>query len=299
MSKRKFNVGDKVQLTPKFQNVYNSIGDKQGEVIEIESNGNRSVYLVSFENKKFMSVYYSYQLDRASKFKKGDKVTFTPQAIQWLYKNGYCEIGSTCNNLIDPDTPYTISNVYKSGGYDGYKYSLVGADCIVATDDDLELYDESKDGLTIDEVMYNPRDDIFFNQHTDRMKRWTDICNEYLKEFCDRHDYTYHPCDWIGGEVGGIIEIADMFVTMDNIRYDVDNNITVDKFSDWYWNSVEHSELGLKYMNYPSYCKGAPDPYTREQIQAIREGQMKIRQAKEDLRKTMDELGGDFSKLLF
>ena len=52
-------------------------------------------------------------------------------------------------------------------------------------------------------------------------------------------------------------------------------------------------------MNYPSYCKGAPDPYTREQIQSIRDGQMCIRKAKEDLRKTMDELGGDFSKLLF
>lgn len=307
-----------------------------------------------------------------AKFKVGDKVTFTYQARQWLIDHGYW---SKISKFVDPDEQYTISNVYKSGDYGGYKYDLVEVDCIVATDDDLELvseatenkvesdnkfhvgdpviltdkakkwlidkgyvnidlhqvytilevttfyghsyrlkginssvcffdddlelFNESKDGLVIDDVMYNPRDDIFFNQRTDRMTRWVDICNEYLRLFCDRHGYAYHPEDWIGGEAGGIIEIADMFVNMDNIRYDVDNEIPTDKFSEWYWNSVEHSELGLKYMNYPSYCKGAPDPYTQEQIQSIREGQLRVRKAKEDLRKTVNELGGDFSKLLF
>ena len=374
MSKTKFKVGDKVQLVPKFQKMYNSIGDKRGEVVKIESKNNRSVYWVSFENKKFMGEYYSYQLDRAQKFKKGDKVTFTPQAKQWLIDHGYWG-EDEISKFIDPDAQYTIRNVYKSIKYSGYIYDLVGAGGVEATDDDLELvsevpenkvdanskfkvgdkviltnkaknwltdrgyyvnvdfrqvytimeithfhgetyrlkgmrgirffdddlelYDENKEGLTVNEECHNTSNLISFNQHTDRMKKWVYICNEYLKEFCNRHDYAYQPEDWIGGEVGEIIEIADMFVTMDDIRYDVDNNIPTDKFSDWYWNSVEHSELGLTYMNYPSYCKGAPDPYTQEQIQSIREGQMRVRKAKEDLMKTIDELGGDFSKALF
>ena len=360
MSKAKFKVGDKVQLTPKLQKQYNSIGDKRGEVIRTGSTGNRSMYCVSFEGKKMDSWYYSYELDLVPKFKKGDKVSFAPQAKQWLIDNEYWGLNhKSYRVLINPDEQYTISEVYKSDGHDGYKgykYNLVGVDCIVATDDDLELVTEVTENKVDTNSKFKVGDEViltekakkwlieggyknlnktytileitnfhghsyilkeitnaivFFdddlelydenkdNQRTDRMKKWVDICNEYLKEFCDRHDCEYHPLDWVGGEVGTIIEIADMFVTMDNIRYDVDNDIPTDKFFDWYWNSVEHSELGLNYMNYPSYCKGAPDPYTQEQIQSIREGQIKVRQTKEDLRKMIDDLGGDFSKLLF
>lgn len=380
MSKSKFKVGDKVQLAPKFQKIYNSIGDKQGEVIKIKSNGNRSVYWVSFEDKKFMGEYYSYELDRASKFKAGDEVILTEKAKKWFIDRGYVN--------IDFRQVYTIKEVTSFCGtsyiLNGFK-EVVGG--IVFFDDDLELYDESKEGRTVAndppsvidskfhtgdviklkdstvdwlldyygsdsikqrDVLYSiwkrnnsftikkafiyqdrqafringldekfaffendlmsatrtdsckEYDNITENEYHNRLKsNFKEICNRYLEEFCNRHDYAYHPEDWIGGEVGGIIEIADMFVTMDNIRYDVDNDIPTDKFSDWYWNSVEHSELGLTYMNYPSYCNGAPDPYTQEQIQSIRDGQIRVRQAKEDLMKTIDELGGDFSKVLF
>lgn len=117
----------------------------------------------------------------------------------------------------------------------------------------------------------------------DLMKSWNDICNKYLKAFCVKHDYKYEP-DWIGGDVGTIIEISDMFVNMDDIRYDVDNNIPEYKFANWYWKHLEVYELtGEYYLNYKSYCKGAPDEWTEERMNKIRENKKYIDRIKKEL----------------
>ena len=115
---------------------------------------------------------------------------------------------------------------------------------------------------------------------------WCDICNQYLKLFCEKHEYTYEPYMWVGDEVGGIIEVCDMFVNFDDIRYDVDNDVPEDYFAKWYWKGLEVYQLtGKKYMNYPSFCKGAPDEWTEERMQAIREMNKRIEQEKEELQK--------------
>ena len=61
MIKRKFNIGDKVVIAPKYKNRYNSI-ITTGEVVDIWSNGDRAVYQVTFEDKKPKFTFYSYEL---------------------------------------------------------------------------------------------------------------------------------------------------------------------------------------------------------------------------------------------
>lgn len=127
--------------------------------------------------------------------------------------------------------------------------------------------------------------------------RWSEICDEYLRVFCERHEYEYDPYMWVGSDPGTIIEVCDMFVSMENIRYDVDNNIDPELFHKWYWKSLELSQLGVEHwMNYPSYCKGAPDEWTEERMQRLREANKRVEEAKRELQ---DEIDSYKQKSLF
>ena len=120
---------------------------------------------------------------------------------------------------------------------------------------------------------------------------WRSICNQYLLKFCDRHQYHYDPDMWVANNPGTIICINDMFVSMEDIRFDVDNNIDIDCFDSWYWKSVDVYELtGQKYMNYHSFCSGAPDIYTEEKLKSIREAKVNVEKAKEALQFEIDRL---------
>lgn len=129
---------------------------------------------------------------------------------------------------------------------------------------------------------------------------WEKVCHRYLFAFCRRHDYTYDPDNWIGGDVGTTIEVCDMFIHMDDIRYDVDNNVPVSLFAEWYWKDLEVYELTdgrEKYMNFPSYCKGAPDNWTPERLEALKEGKRRVREANEALEKIIKDLHENVSNV--
>ena len=65
--------------------------------------------------------------------------------------------------------------------------------------------------------------------------RWANICNEYLEKFCRKHKYNIDPYPWVGDDPGTVAMIGDLLVGMDNMRYDIDNNIPEDFFEKWYW----------------------------------------------------------------
>ena len=117
-----------------------------------------------------------------------------------------------------------------------------------------------------------------------RIIAWNEICFQYVEAFCQRHGYTPERDAWVAGDVGTTICINDMYIGMDEIRYDVDNDVPVEKFEEWYWKSLDVYELtGEKWMNYPSFCKGAPDTWPNEQLNKIRESKKRIDQLKQEL----------------
>lgn len=128
-------------------------------------------------------------------------------------------------------------------------------------------------------------------------QQWKQVCNAYLRAFCERHDYTYDPKDWVCGDraetIGTVVEVADMFIDMDDLRYDVDNNVPIDKFETWYYKRLELYELGIEvWLNYPNYCKGAPDEWTEERMERLRESHQRLQEAKARL----EELCKDYKK---
>ena len=100
-------------------------------------------------------------------------------------------------------------------------------------------------------------------------ERYKNICNEYLQRFCIKQGYHYEPDDaWVAGDAGGCATIGDYVFGFDEIRYDIDNDVPKGKIIAWYDYVLEIRTLGLpKTINYPSYCKGAPLPYSREEIE--------------------------------
>lgn len=125
---------------------------------------------------------------------------------------------------------------------------------------------------------------------TSLKKQWEDVCNEYARIFCTKHSYRFDPDMWVANDPGSIIEVCDMFVGIDEIRYDVDNNIPEEYFAEWYWKGLEVYELtGKKYMNYPSFCKGAPDEWTQERLEKIREAHKRIEEKEKELKQLIEE----------
>ena len=89
-----------------------------------------------------------------------------------------------------------------------------------------------------------------------------------------------------------ISEIKLDGVSMNNIRYDVDNNVPTDYFAKWYWKSIEISDLtdgAENYMNYENYCKEAPDYWTEERVQKIRASKKRVEEAKNELLKAIED----------
>ena len=46
-------------------------------------------------------------------------------------------------------------------------------------------------------------------------ERWIDICQEYLKLFCDKHEYSFEDCFWVADNYGTIVNVSDMFISME------------------------------------------------------------------------------------
>lgn len=119
---------------------------------------------------------------------------------------------------------------------------------------------------------------------------WQEICDKYLKEFCEKHEYAYEPDCWVANNPGTIANIGDMFVSMDDIRYDIDNDIPEEYFEKWFWKSLDIYELaGEKFMNYENFCKGCPDYWTEDKLESIRKAKQRVIDARDALEREINK----------
>ena len=129
-------------------------------------------------------------------------------------------------------------------------------------------------------------------------ERYKKICNEYLQRFCEKQEFHYETDDaWVAGDVGGCATIGDYVFGFDEIRYDIDNNVAKGKILAWYNYVLEIHTLGLpNTISYPSFCKGAPPPYSRDKIEEIRTLKKQVEKAEETLKNCIDEASGNTYK---
>lgn len=85
-------------------------------------------------------------------------------------------------------------------------------------------------------------------------------CNEYLRLFCEKHDYDYEEAkeSWVANCVGDITCVGDIFVGMQTIIADIEMDAPEDEFIKWYdYNLVAH-EFGFTTPNFESWLRGCP-----------------------------------------
>lgn len=88
-------------------------------------------------------------------------------------------------------------------------------------------------------------------------KEFEKACKGYVEVFMKKQglvedDGELYPHEWLGSDVGGVLIVGDEYISFDDIRVDVDQNIERGKYFDYYYHSVEGGYKG----NYRSYLMG-------------------------------------------
>ena len=143
--------------------------------------------------------------------------------------------------------------------------------------------------------LHNKGEMIVTKNNYSLKSEWQELCNKYLKKFCEKHEYTYEADCWVASDPGTIANIGDMFVSMENIRYDLDNDIPEEYFEKWYWKALEVYELvGEKFMNYENFCKGCPDYWTEDKLESIRKAKQRVIDARDALEREINNHKSQF-----
>lgn len=106
--------------------------------------------------------------------------------------------------------------------------------------------------------------------------KYIQICNEYLRLFCEKHDYQND--GWMGDEHGGTAMCSDLYISFDTIKTDIDMNADKNEFVEYYDYTIQAREFGLNIPNFRSWLKGCPRT-SEESFQKMRE----IRQQLDEL----------------
>lgn len=85
-------------------------------------------------------------------------------------------------------------------------------------------------------------------------------CNEYLRLFCEKHDFDYEEAkeSWVGGSIGGIACVGDVFVGMQTIITDIEMDAPKDEFLKWYDYNLVADHFGFTTPNFDSWLRGCP-----------------------------------------
>lgn len=105
---------------------------------------------------------------------------------------------------------------------------------------------------------------------------WYKVCDDYVAELSRKWFDGVVDFYWVGNEVGGVVCLNDdWFINMDNVRYCVDNDVSLMEYDLWsqYINNVE--EFNLPKVNLKSWhlgCPRVPD----EEIEKLRDLKQQI-----------------------
>lgn len=89
------------------------------------------------------------------------------------------------------------------------------------------------------------------------LKNYYNAVEELTKVFCKKYFkdcYKYDPKDWIGCDIGGIIEINDYFFDMNYIEIALKYKATEDELFGYYDYSLNEGKIS--FQNYLKYFRG-------------------------------------------
>lgn len=89
-------------------------------------------------------------------------------------------------------------------------------------------------------------------------RKYNDACNDYLSALLEKWELTgYHY--WIADEIGGLCSLPDdNVISMQDIIYCIENDISYNEFIKWLDYNVAAREFNFNYINLKSWHKGCP-----------------------------------------
>ena len=111
-------------------------------------------------------------------------------------------------------------------------------------------------------------------------------CDAYLHRFCELIEMDVHYADWV--DVGGIAEIGDYYVSMQDIITTVEHNVGYEQFIKWYDYTLRAGTLSLPTPNLNAWLRGCPR-YSEETLLGIEAAQTRVRDAEEELGRRIKE----------
>ena len=111
-------------------------------------------------------------------------------------------------------------------------------------------------------------------------------CDGYLQRFCELIEMNMHYADWV--DVGGVAEIGDYYVSMQDMITAVENNVGYEQFIEWYDYTLRAGALSLQTPNLDAWLRGCPR-YSEETLLGIEAAQTRVRDAEEELERRIKE----------
>jgi hypothetical protein len=96
-----------------------------------------------------------------------------------------------------------------------------------------------------------------------------------------------HYADWV--DVGGVAEIGDYYVSMQDIITAVEHNVGYNEFIKWYDYTLRVGMLELPTCNLRNWLRGCPR-YSEETLLGIEAAQTRVRDAEEELERRIKKV---------
>jgi len=121
-------------------------------------------------------------------------------------------------------------------------------------------------------------------------------CNDYLKEFCNRHEFDFDNAYWVAEDVGGVAVINDYyFVNMQEIIHDLEIEATEElkserTFPKWFDYCVRCKSISNEIItpNLKAWKMGCPI-HSEGKMREFEHGRARIAIIKQQLKNSIDE----------
>lgn len=125
------------------------------------------------------------------------------------------------------------------------------------------------------------------NRQTQVLKEsYRKACDGYLHRFCELIEMDIHYADWV--DVGGVAEIGDYYVSMQDMITAVENNVGYEQFIEWYDYTLRAGALSLPTPNLDAWLRGCPT-YSEVQMKGIEDILDRMQKDQEELDRRIKE----------
>lgn len=124
-------------------------------------------------------------------------------------------------------------------------------------------------------------------------QRYEEIAEEYrkalIKQFYPDGEMLCDDSYWVGDEIGGVLEIGDYYISYDDVRYIIDNNIDFTTWDDWYdyTTRIGCIRSDIPVPNLKNWCAGCPR-FDEEQIKEMEAAARRVEIATMEFEKTVE-----------